>query len=460
MEQAKQLPISLPFFFSIPFVLSACSSLITHPLGRTSVSVVLALALVANTLPTVFGQGSSSPQPKVLWKLSTGGNITTRPLLNGGKIFVTSSDNNFYAIDADSGAHVWNINGLQPGTTPTISKDGLSMFVNNYFLYNDEVGSSLVSVNLDNGRQNWKYGGVVGNQTFSCMHLMGPAVLCADTGTLYSTSTLSPYCGVLSNASLNGVFPIDPDTGVPSGPAIQPPKYSVNDTCSWIPQDAITLSSDCTTIYGKSSGYRFVNGQGGLTMMNMSAVNIKTGQVLWVANNTERVCPSYFPDTLSPYNDHVYVVSGCSGYFTTNTIYAYYAQTGILAWQYIGGIVPRNSVAFNAQPALSPDGAALFASHGDGNVYALNATDGQVLWSFRCAGVPSATPAVTSDGSTVIITTAGGSVHGVHAANGTEAWTYFTGSGIAAGVMLNDDDSVAYFGNDNGYIFALAISSC
>lgn len=457
MEQAGNSQFPSPFFFPsppTPFVLSACSSLITHHLGRTSVSVVLALALVANTLPTVFGQGSSSPQPKVLWKLSTGGNITTRPLLNGGKIFVTSSDNNFYAINADSGAHVWNINGLQPGTTPTISKDGLSMFVNNYVSNpNSWPVSSLVSVNLDNGRQNWKYGGdPVGNQTMGrAVQQMGPAVLCADTGTLYSTSTF--YNSAFPNASLNGVFPIDPDTGVPSGPAIQPPKYSVNDTCFWLPQDAITLSSDCTTIYGKSSGWD-------MDMMNMSAVNIKTGQVLWVANNTERVCPSYFPDTLSPYNDHVYVVSGCSGYFTTNTIYAYYAQTGILAWQYIGGIVPRNSVAFNAQPALSPDGAALFASHGDGNVYALNATDGQVLWSFRCAGVPSATPAVTSDGSTVIITTAGGSVHGVHAANGTEAWTYFTGSGIAAGVTLNDDDSVAYFGNDNGYIFALAISSC
>lgn len=82
------------------------------------------------------------------------------------------------------------------------------------------------------------------------------------------------------------------------------------------------------------------------------------------------------------------------------------------------------------------------------------------MWSFRCAGAPPSTPAVTSDGSTVIITTAGGSVHGVHAANGTEAWTYFTGSGIAAGITLNDDDSVAYFGNDNGYIYALAISSC
>ena len=277
-----------PFFFSIPpFVLSACSSLITHHLGRTSVSVVLALALVANTLPTVFGQGSSSPQPKVLWKLSTGGNITTRPLLNGGKIFVTSLDNNFYAIDADSGAHVWNINGLQPGTTPTISKDGLSMFVNNYFLNGNigMAGSSLVSVNLDNGRQNWKYGGdIVGNQTVGfCVQLMGPAVLCADTGTLYSTSTYT-NCGVLSNASLNGVFPIDPDTGVPSGPAIQPPKYSVNDTCSWLPQDAITLSSDCTTIYGKSA----VNYE---SDMNMSAVNIKTGQVLWLLTTQKEYVP-------------------------------------------------------------------------------------------------------------------------------------------------------------------------
>ena len=433
---------------------------------KTSVSVVLALTLVANTLQTVFGQRSSSPQPKVLWKVSTGGNITTRPLLKGKKIFVTSSDNNFYAISTDNGAHVWNINGLQPGTTPTISKDGLSMFVNNYFIdVNNGMYTSLVSVNLDNGRQNWKYGGdPVGNQTNGeRVQQMGPAVLCADTGTLYSTSTY--YNPVFPNASLNGVFPIDPDTGVPSGPAIQP--YSVDPTWSWLPQVAITLSSDCTTIYGRSSGK--LQGNSNPSLINMSAVNIKTGQVLWVANNTDFagcLSKSSIPVTLNPNNDHVYVVesdlgySGCSGYFTTNTIYAYYAQTGILAWQYIGGIIPYNSVAFNAQPALSPDGAALFASHGDGNVYALNATDGQVLWSFRCAGVPSATPAVTSDGSTVIITTGGGSVHGVHAANGTEAWTYFTGSGIAAGVTLNDDDSVAYFGNDNGYIFALAISSC
>ena len=329
------------------------------------------------------------------------------------------------------------------------------MFANNYLLRPNTglYDTWLVSVNLDTSQQNWKYGGVpVGNQTMGpAVQQMGPAVLCADTGTLFSTST---YCNYYScNASLNGVFPIDPDTGVPSGPAIQPA------IGSWLPRVPITLSSDCTIIYGKSSGK--TSRSKGYLYNNMSAVNIKTGHVLWVANNTEsNQCRSTGPAlTLNPKNDHVYMI-GCDSSYSFNTIYAYYAQTGILAWQYIGGIIPYNSVAFNSQPALSPDGAALFASHGDGNVYALNATDGQVLWSFRCAGVPSATPAVTSDGSTVIITTAGGSVHGVHAANGTEAWTYFTGSGIAAGVTLNDDDSVAYFGNDNGYIFALAISSC
>lgn len=411
----------------------------------TSFAVVLALALVANTLPTVFGQGSSSP--KVLWKVSTGGNITTRPLLNGKRVFVTSLDNNFYAINADNGAHVWNINGVQPGTTPVVSKDGLSMFLN-VGGSSCESGvyacNSLSSINLDNGKRNWRGGGGEDQR-------YGPAVLCADTGTIYAV-TMAGNGGTLGN----GVLPMDPDTGAPLGPATQPPQPHVGDDVSvWLSSVPTTLSSDCTTIYGQySDDYE--------ESMNISAVNIKTGQTLWDVTMGQSCSSNIkFPVTLNLNNDHVYVVVGCDSTAVnaafSNTLYAYYAQTGILAWQYIGGV---NSVTFTAQPALSPDGTALFASSSDGNVYALNATDGQVMWSFRCAGAPPATPAVTSDGSTVIITTAGGSVHGVHAANGTEAWTYFTGSGIAAGITLNDDDSVAYFGNDNGYIYALAISSC
>lgn len=337
----------------------------------TSFAVVLALALVANTLPTVFGQGSSSP--KVLWKVSTGGNITTRPLLNGKRVFVTSLDNNFYAINADNGAHVWNINGVQPGTTPVVSKDGLSMFLN-VGGSSCESGvyacNSLSSINLDNGKRNWSRGGGEDQR-------YGPAVLCADTGTIYAV-TMAGTRDTLGN----GVLPMDPDTGAPLGPATQPPQD--DDVSVWLSSVPTTLSSDCTTIYGQ---YSTENNE---FILNISAVNIKTGQALWDVTMGQSCYSSIkFPVTLNHNNDHVYVVVGCDSSVFSNTLHAYYAQTGILAWQYTGGV---NSVTFTAQPALSPDGTALFASSSDGNVYALNATDGQVMWSFRCAGAPPPRP--------------------------------------------------------------------
>src|SRR5262249_28162523 len=80
---------------------------------------------------------------------------------------------------------------------------------------------------------------------------------------------------------------------------------------------------------------------------------------------------------------------------------------------------------FQSSPAVV-NGVVYFGSD-DGNVYALNASTGALLWRFAAVGQVESSPAVVNG---VVYVGTGDHVYALNASTGTKIWSYNTGSGV------------------------------
>ena len=114
----------------------------------------------------------------------------------------------------------------------------------------------------------------------------------------------------------------------------------------------------------------YLNGGDG----SLYSLDKKTGKVKWTfTGKGERKYDfaDYHQSSPVLYNNTLYFGSG-------NDVYAVHAEKGTQAWSYRTGDVVHGT------PAL--DNNKLFVGSFDGNVYALNAADGSLIWKFKTVG--------------------------------------------------------------------------
>lgn len=157
---------------------------------------------------------------------------------------------------------------------------------------------------------------------------------------------------------------------------------------------------------------------------NVYALNATTGTQIW------HYPVGGFPTTY--YNKIVYVSSQDGGGDTI--LYAINAINGKILWNYsLGGdwysnvttAVVANGVVYIGFGSLPGNGGCSGADGGTGEVYALNATSGTLLWETY-AGFCDASTAVANN--TVYVGGADGSVNAINATTGKIVWT-FNGNG-------------------------------
>jgi glucose dehydrogenase len=112
--------------------------------------------------------------------------------------------------------------------------------------------------------------------------------------------------------------------------------------------------------------------------------------------------------------------------------------------------------ATTAKPLLSPGlssptvaNGVVYAASNDGNLYALNATTGAVLWS-TCVHTTLTTPAVVK--GVVYIIGSGGKLYALNATTGVVLWTTFTDGYDSSPTVAN---GVIYIGSHGGKLYAL-----
>ena len=159
-----------------------------------------------------------------------------------------------------------------------------------------------------------------------------------------------------------------------------------------------------------------------------------TGSVIW----TKYLGAPVRSSPLVANNGIIYVVVGSDN----QGIYALNADNGYYIWAtaVAGKVI--------SSPALSHDGQTVYVGvyHYQGKIYALNANDGTIQWSFSADGaIQWSTPAVGSDG-TIYIGSQSGNLYAIED-QGTSAvlkWVINTGSTIESSPAIGKDD----LGND------------
>jgi len=163
---------------------------------------------------------------------------------------------------------------------------------------------------------------------------------------------------------------------------------------------------------------------------NIYAVDSETGRQLW-----KRSTGGPTPCTPAVANGTVYATS-YDGKF-----YALDAQTGAIKWKFategerrfeakgIHGLQPKNQTiadqfdVYLSSPVVA-NGAVYFGS-GDGNLYALDATTGELKWKFKTGDVIHASPAY-ADG-VVFVGSWDSYFYAVDTATGKEKWRFHGG---------------------------------
>jgi outer membrane protein assembly factor BamB len=125
------------------------------------------------------------------------------------------------------------------------------------------------------------------------------------------------------------------------------------------------------------------------------------------------------------------IYSGSDG----GNVYALNASTGVLLWSF-----STNGYAVSSSPAVA--NGIVYVGSGDGNVYALNASTGGLLWSYGVGAFPGveSSPAVVN--GVVYVSSYEGNVYALNASTGAKLWSsdtgaiiYYSSPAVANGVV-------------------------
>jgi eukaryotic-like serine/threonine-protein kinase len=294
------------------------------------------------------------------WQFQTGGDLYSSAAVSNGVVYVGSEDYNLYALDAATGAELWSFNaGNGFCCAPAVS--------NGVVYAGPEDGGMLFALNANTGAKVWSY--QANGAVRSSPAIVGGVLYVGTDGGGVSDENYFYAFNAATGAVLWTFRPANGDWGnaVDSSPAV------VDGVVYFGSNDYNVYAVDAkagTKLWSFATGYlvysspSVVNGVVyiGSSDSNVYALNAKNGKKLWKFHVGSDV-------TNSPAvaNGVVYIGDG--------NIYALNARTGKLLWRRMGFWSSGTS-----SPAVA-NGIVYLAS-GEGVLYALRASDGDVLWSY------------------------------------------------------------------------------
>lgn len=290
------------------------------------------------------------------WQYQTGSTINTSPVVVDGILYVTSSDEYLYALDAQTGALKWRfLLGKWPNS-PTIA-DG--------YVYVSPGGGPLYALDAKTGQQKWTFLPNVrkdyGLISSSAVVANGIVYIGASNSYMFALDAKTGYLkwkrsmqtGILASVAIsNGVVYVPLGSG---------------DVAALNAQTGVVIWWDggfSNDAFGNEAvvadGYLFLT-----TYYSLFVFNASTGKILW----------HYF----SSYPSDSYSVAVAGGIVYVGlgkrTFYAFAEKTGHLLWTF------QSASMVLASPAVA-NGVVYFCYSTTGKLYALDARSGAKLWSY------------------------------------------------------------------------------
>jgi len=315
-----------------------------------------------------------------IWQFQARDSVTSSPTVVDGTVFVGSSDDNLYAIDAETGEQIWQFQTRDEVFSSPAVADSM-VFIG------DDYGGNLYAIDAEAGEQIWQF------QTEDYVY-HSPTVV---DGTVFIGDSYDMYA-------------IDAETGEQI----------------WQFQARDYFSSDLTVV----DGTVFVGGGDD----NVYAVDAETGEQIWQfqTGNVVASPPTVANGTVfvGSDDDNVYAVDAETGeqiwQFQTGDIvwssptvadgtvfvgsfdenlYAIDAETGEQIWQF----QTRDEVY--SSPTVVDGTVFIGGSYGD--IYAVDAETSEQIWQFQTGNVVASSPTVV-DG-TVFVGNNDGNVYAIDA---------------------------------------------
>ncbi len=282
---------------------------------------------------TGFTPATAPNNPGLLWTVTTGGGVSSSPVVAEGIVYAGSLDASIYAVDESSGGILWTWRTNGPITGSPAIMGGM--------LYVVSQDRTLYALSAKTGQLVWS--------SIQIAPLQSSPVIAGGKlffGTQYD-STLGTAKVVSVNAT-NGttVWSYDWPASINSSPAVD-------------------------------GGRVFV----GTTNGRVLALDETTGRLIWLYQaGTSQVSAPAVTETV------VYVTT------SSNRVFALDTGTGAVKWsQNLGGL----SNPTPSSPAVGMGRVIL--GTGRGQLVAFNATNGIMLWSTMTGGEVSSSPALTRD---------------------------------------------------------------
>jgi outer membrane protein assembly factor BamB len=256
-----------------------------------------------------------------LWAFTTTGAVESSPAVSGNTVFAGSDDGNVYALNATTGAKIWSFTIGSPVSSPAVAGG---------VVYAASENGDVHALNAATGALMWSF----------------------VTGSFIGTSPSVAGGRIYIGANNGNVYALNAATGAQV----------------WSVSLGSGAVSDSTAVaYGKV----YVGTDNG----NLYALNAATGAQVWSASEIGPTSPAVA-------NGVVYAGSSEGG------VYAFNAFTGAQLWSF------PNGSSVESSPALA--NGVLYIGATDDNVYALNAATGAELWTFTTGNIVRSSPAVSN----------------------------------------------------------------
>lgn len=314
-------------------------------------------------------------------------------------LYVGSGNHNFYAFDSRDGSAIWHY-------TANGSFNYSNPLLDNGTIYDGNVDGNMYALSASYGTLKWKF--TTGNAI-----LPGPALA---NGVIYFGSD-DHYVYAVDAASGALKWKFQTGGNVDSSPVVangvvfiggtDNNLYALDAATGSVKWQYATVSGMVEASPVVSNGVVFIGERQGY----LNAVNIATGNLKWKFS-TDSISLEQSRPSVS--NGVIYFASWYNiiGSNKAGSVYAVNEADGSLKWQVL------KNTGFSTGPTIA-DGN-VFISCDDGNFYALNGTNGNVLWKNQI--YPNGAMAAINSG-TVFIAGGGSSyMYAFNETDGTQKW--------------------------------------